>query len=204
VSELSRIRSVVVDDETVYSLWDATRVLGYRSIAAYGTTFRQVPKEMKTRVPWSLFGEDEPRGRTMTTGVTEGGLKRMVANSKRAAAVNLAIELGLETVCVPTPEAEVIRIIAAALRPIEFVEEHRVGEYTISGFIPGLSIAIERDRLNDPQRDRQAEFWRRILIEDRLGCEFVVFDPEARDFNPGDLVNKILRMDLPEKRKAAS
>ncbi|MGW0136266.1 hypothetical protein [Streptomyces sp. NPDC003299] len=198
MGELSKIRTTVLDDETLYSLWDAIRILGYRSTGAYGAKYRQVPKEMKTRVPWALFGEEGPRARTMTTAVTLAGLRRLVANSRRSAAMNLAIELNMEVVCVPTPEAEVLRIVIAALKPVTVHEEFRVGDYTVAAYIPALNLVVERDRLNDPSRDRNAEWWRRVLIEDRLGCKYIAFDPTRRDFNVGALVNEILHTDLPE------
>lgn len=118
MSELSRIRMAVVDDEQLFSLWDAIRVLGYATVGAYGKGHRKVPAEMKTRVPWEVYGEEGPRGRTLTTAVTKDGLRRLVANSQRAAAVSLAQELGMEVVCVPTQESEVLRIVSAALGPL--------------------------------------------------------------------------------------
>jgi very-short-patch-repair endonuclease len=199
VSELSRIRTVVVDDEQLFSLWDGVRTLGYASTGAYGKSHRRIPREMKRRIPWSLFGEEGPRARTMTTAVTKDGLKRLVANSRRAAAVSLAHELNMEVVCVPTPEAEVLRIVIAALKPVTVHEEYRVGDYTVDAYIPALRLVVERDRLNDLSRDRNAEWWRRVLIEDRLGCKYLAFDPTRRDFNVGALVNEILHTDLPEE-----
>ncbi|PPS71978.1 MULTISPECIES: hypothetical protein [Streptomyces] len=199
MGDLSRIRTVELDDELHYSLWDAIRVLGYGTIGAYGKGYRKVPAEMKRRVPWEVFGETGPRARTLTTAVTLDGLKRLVANSRRAAAMNMAIELGMETVHVPTPEAEVLRIVIAALKPVTVHEEFRVGDHVVDAYIPALRLVVERDRLTDPSRDRNAEWWRRTLIEDRLGCSYIAFDPTKRDFNVGVLVNEILHTDLPEQ-----
>jgi very-short-patch-repair endonuclease len=199
LGELSKIRSTVVDDEQLFSLWDGTRVLGYRSVAGYGSGYRKIPQQMKRRVRWEVFGETGPRGRTMTTAVTRDGLMRLVANSRRAAAMNLALELDMETVHVPTPEAEVLRIVIAALKPVTVHEEYRVGDHFVDAYIPALRLVVERDRLNDPSRDRNAEWWRRVLIEDRLGCKYLTFDPTRRDFNVGALVNEILHTDLPEE-----
>ncbi|MGV9228502.1 hypothetical protein [Streptomyces nigra] len=53
--------------------------------------------------------------------------------------------------------------------------------------------------MSDPQRDREAEFWRRVLIEEKLNCAFVTFDPKRRDFNPGDVINQILTIELPKQ-----
>ncbi|MEU1454393.1 hypothetical protein [Streptomyces avermitilis] len=204
MGELSRIRTVELDDEQHYSLWDGVRVLGYRSIAGYGSGYRKIPREMKKRVPWEVFGEEGPRARTLTTAVTLDGLKRLVANSSRAAAMNLALELGMETVHVPTAEAEALRIIGAALDPVEMVEEYKVGDYTVSAYLPSFNIVVEADRLQDHGRDREAEFWRRVIIEDRLNCAFVTFDPKRRDFNPGDIINKILTIELPKRAEQST
>ncbi|MFF4467987.1 hypothetical protein ACFYZ3_00360 [Streptomyces sp. NPDC001599] len=204
MGDLSRVRTVELDDETCYSLWDAIRVLGYGTIGAYGKGHRKVPREMKQRVPWEVFGETGPRARTMTTAVTRDGLRRLVANSRRAAAVNLAHELDMEVVCVPTAEAEALRIVIAALKPARVFEEYRVGDHVVDAYIPALNLVVERDRLNDSGRDRNAEWWRRTLIEDRLGCSFVVFDPTKRDFNVGSLVNQILMTDWPEVAKQST
>ncbi|MGW2932928.1 hypothetical protein ACWDA7_13920 [Streptomyces sp. NPDC001156] len=197
MGDLSRIRTAELDDELHYSLWDAVRTLGYSS---YAVAHRKIPRGAKKRVRWELFGETGPQARTLTTAVNLTGLKYLVAHSKRAAARDLAAELGMDLVCVPTQESEVLRIVAAALRPVEFVEEHRVGDYVVDGFFPGLGVVIEYDRLHDPRFDRDAEFWRRVYVEDRLGCTFVTFDPKHQDFNPGDIINRILRMDFPERK----
>jgi very-short-patch-repair endonuclease len=118
--------------------------------------------------------------------------------------MDLALELGLETVHVPTPEAEVLRIVIAALNPVTVHEEFRVGDHVVDAYIPALRLVVERDRLNDPSRDRNAEWWRRVLIEDRLGCKYLAFDPTRRDFNVGDLVNEILHTDLPEQAEQSA
>lgn len=204
MSELSKIRTAVLDDVQLFSLWDAIRILGYGTISAYGKSHRKVPREMKQRVQWALFGEEGPRARTMTTGVTRDGLRRLVANSRRAAAVNLAHELNMEVVCVPTPEAEVLRIVIAALKPVRVHEEYRVGDHVVDAYVPALNLVVEHDRLNEPGRDQNAEWWRRALIEDRLGCSFIVFDSKRRDFNVGALVNQILHTDLPEQAEQSA
>jgi very-short-patch-repair endonuclease len=199
--DLSSIRTADLEDELHYSLWDAIKVLGYN---AYVAANRKIPRAMKRRVPWEVFGETGPRARTLTTALTENGLKYLVANSKRAAARDLAAQLDLDLVCVPTEESEVLRIVSAALGPVEFVEEHRVGNYTVAGYFPSFNVVVEADRMRDPHRDREAEFWRRVFIEDQLGCAFVVFDPKRRDFNPGDVINRILTMELPKRTEQSA
>ncbi|MGV9698961.1 hypothetical protein ACWDTR_24785 [Streptomyces sp. NPDC003470] len=194
----------MLDDEQLFSLWDAVRRLGYSSTGAYAKGHRKVPREMKRRVQWALFGEEGPRARTMTTAVTLDGLRRLVANSQRAAALNLAIELNMETVHVATLAAEVLRVVIAALKPVRVYEEFRVGDHVVDAYVPVLNLVVERDRLNDPGRDKTAEWWRRTLIEDRLGCSFVTFDPTKRDFNVGDLVNAIILTDLPEQAEQSA
>ncbi|MFD5711351.1 hypothetical protein ACFWHW_13290 [Streptomyces pharetrae] len=136
--------------------------------------------------------------------MTEVGLKYLVAHSKRAAARDLAAQLGMELVVVPTQESEVLRIVTAALKPIEVVEEFKVGNYVVDAYCPGLGVVIEYDRLSDSRFDPEAEFWRRVIIEDKLNCAFVVFDPKREDFNPGDVINQILTMELPKRAQQSA
>ncbi|CAM5333188.1 putative protein OS=Streptomyces aurantiogriseus OX=66870 GN=GCM10010251_45060 PE=4 SV=1 [Streptomyces aurantiogriseus] len=201
MGELNGIRTADLEDELHYSLWDAVRALGYSS---YVVAHRKIPRAARKRVPWEVFGETGPRARTLTTAVTEVGLKYLVAHSKRASARDLAAKLGMELVVVPTQESEVLRIVTAALKPIEVVEEYKVGSYVVDAYCPGLGVVIEYDRLSDPRFDREAEFWRRVIIEDQLGCAFVTFDPKRRDFNPGDVINKILTMELPKRAEQSA
>jgi hypothetical protein len=201
VGDLSRIRTVELDDEKHYSLWDATRVLGYNS---YAVAHRKIPRQARKRVPWAVFGEEGPRARTLTTAVNDIGLRHLVANSKRAAARDLAVELGMELCVVPTSESEVIRIVRAALSPIEVEEEFKIGDYVVSAYCPGLGVVVEYDRLSDSRFDREAEFWRRVIIEDKLNCAFVTFDPKRRDFNPGDVINQILTIELPKRAEQSA
>ncbi|GAA5078760.1 hypothetical protein [Streptomyces similanensis] len=197
VSELSRIRSVVVDDERLYSLWDAVRELGYSS---YAVAHRKIPRQARRRVPWALLGEEGPRGRTVTTVVTEVGLKYLVRYSKRSGARDLAEQLGMDLVVVPTQESEVLRIVKAALSPVEVVEEYKIGDYVLDAYLPTFGLVVEYDRMSDPRFDREAEFWRRVIVEEKLKCTFVTYDPKRRDFNPGDIINTILTMPLPERQ----
>ncbi|MGW2060431.1 hypothetical protein ACWCO9_07040 [Streptomyces sp. NPDC001937] len=56
--------------------------------------------------------------------MTLGGLKFLVARSGKTAAWEMTAELGVELVYALLPQAETLRIIKAALAPVEFVEEY--------------------------------------------------------------------------------
>jgi very-short-patch-repair endonuclease len=194
MSHLTSIRTCELDGETLYSLWDACKLLGHRFSAPVN---RGTPIGSKKTVRWEIFGEVGPRAKTMTTALTLVGLKHVVATSRRAAAWDLAVELGIELVYAPLPEAETLRVIRAALDPVEFIEQYRVGAYVVDAYLPGLGFVIECDENGHESYDPVAEHWREDFIRDQLQCEFIRYNPSQAGFNIGSVINQLLTTPLP-------
>ncbi|MET8185700.1 hypothetical protein ABZV15_07870 [Streptomyces sp. NPDC005246] len=198
LGQLSEIRTTDLDGETVYSAWDACRILGHRQTEPS----TRIPDRLKRRVKWAVFGETGPRAEIRTTAITLGGLKFLVATSRKVTAWDLAVELGIELVYAPLPQAETLRVLKAALAPVEFVEEYTVGPFKVDAYLPTLNVVIECDEHGHETYDRSGEWWRQTFIADQLGCAFVRYNPTEAGFNIGNVINKILTMDLPARKVA--
>ncbi|MET4646090.1 very-short-patch-repair endonuclease [Streptomyces atratus] len=200
VGQLSEIRTADLDGETIYSAWDACRILGYRQ----SEPSARIPDRLKRRVKWAVFGETGSRAEIRTTAMTLGGLKFLVARSRKTTAWDLAAELGVELVYAPLPQAETLRIIKAALAPVEFVEEYTVGPFTVDAYLPGLNVVIECDEHGHETYRQSTEWWRQTYVQDQLKCVFVRFNPHEVGFNIGSVINEILTMPLPKKAEQSA
>ncbi|MFE4918982.1 hypothetical protein [Streptomyces sp. NPDC056661] len=198
MGQLSEIRTTDLDGETIYSAWDACRILGY----GQSEPSARIPDRLKRRVKWAVFGETGHRAEIRTTAMTLGGLKFLVARSRKSLAWDMAVELGIELVYAPLPQAETLRVLKAALAPVEFVEEFSVGPFSVDAYLPTLNIVIECDEHGHETYNKSTEWWRQTYITDQLGCAFVRFNPSVPSFNIGGIINKILTMDLPAGKVA--
>jgi len=59
--------------------------------------------------------------------------------------------------------------------------------------LPDLKIAIECDEYGHIRRSNKDEGVREKLIKEKLGCEFLRFNPNEIDFNIGSVINEIFK-----------
>lgn len=91
-------------------------------------------------------------------------------------------------------EYDTIRVIQAAIHPIEGITQYRVPPYFVDLFVPSLRLAIECDEYghfgggyNSERERRRQEF-----IEESVGCRFLRYNPNEPAFNLGVVINAIL------------
>ena len=70
-------------------------------------------------------------------------------------------------------------------------EEYKIGKYRIDLYFPNEKIAVECDEYNHVDRDPKYEKKRERYIVRKLGCIFVRFNPDADEFNIGNVIRKI-------------
>jgi very-short-patch-repair endonuclease len=67
------------------------------------------------------------------------------------------------------------------------------GSFKIDLYLPDYKIAIECDEMHHKSgTNRDIDLIRQQEIEKILGCQFIRFNPEERDFNFGKVLNQIL------------
>ena len=70
--------------------------------------------------------------------------------------------------------------------------QHSVDQHKIDPYFPKYKLAIECDEFGHLDRDIEYEVKRQKYIENKLGCQFIRYNPDAKDFNAFKVINLIL------------
>lgn len=79
------------------------------------------------------------------------------------------------------------------------IYQYKVGNYFIDLYIPELNLAIECDENGHRFYDKQKELEREQYIKNKLGCEFIRYNPNDKNFKVIDVVNEIIKYTLKVK-----
>ena len=81
--------------------------------------------------------------------------------------------------------------IQDAFKGEEMIDQYGVDGYRIDLYFPAYKLAIECDEFNHNDRDVEYEVRRQNHIENKLGCHFIRYNPDAGDFNIFRVINRI-------------
>jgi very-short-patch-repair endonuclease len=93
-----------------------------------------------------------------------------------------------------TKEQEFIGAIRKAFSHLPMEPQFRIGNYRIDLYLTSLKIAVECDERGHSDRDESKEVARQAYIENQLGCRFLRFNPDAKDFCIYGTINELMRM----------
>ena len=69
--------------------------------------------------------------------------------------------------------------------------QYNVDGYRIDLYLPEHKLALECDELGHRERDIEYEVKHQKHIEEKLGCKFIRYNPDAEDFNLFKVINGI-------------
>ena len=72
-------------------------------------------------------------------------------------------------------------------------EQYTVDGYRIDLYFPIHKLAIECDELGHKDRDIGYEVTRQKYIETKLGCTFIRYNPDAKEFDIFSVINSIMK-----------
>jgi len=99
----------------------------------------------------------------------------------------------MQTNIVMTLENSTIGFVCNCIKNITDVyRQYKVGPYFVDLFIPKINIVVECDEDGHKHRDPIYEHTREEFIKNKLGCEFIRFNPNDNDFDLSEIINKIL------------
>ena len=121
------------------------------------------------------------------------GIKRVVVGSRKHNAVLLAKWLGIDILNtkILSKEEETLSCILKPFKGEDMKEQYTVDGYRIDLYFPTHKLAIECDELGHKDRDIGYEVTRQKYIETKLGCTFIRYNPDAKDFDIFDIINNI-------------
>lgn len=189
---MDEIRIIEREGEKWVVAKDICRVLGLQNVTRMT---RNIPKtDLKiVRVPTETRGEHD----SLVLNIS--GLKKVLSRSRGANIPELLsflkeehdLDLCLDIVY-PFKEVEAVRIISECFKQFEFQTQFSVGKYRIDLYFPEHRIAVECDEENHSDYKKENEKKRESFIKDELGCQFVRFNPDEKNFNIGTVINKLM------------
>ena len=72
--------------------------------------------------------------------------------------------------------------------------QYNVDQYRIDLYFPEHKLAIECDEFDHQDRDIEFEVKRQKYVEDKIGCTFIRYNPDAKEFNLFKVINRILNV----------
>lgn len=127
----------------------------------------------------------------------QNGLAKIINNRRQSEAIDVAKAFGLKLGFIK--EREYLRIIKAAFEDYNCVQQYFVPKEDKNGYFIDLyisgedkNIAVEVDENGHSSYDSEFELKREKYIKEKLGCEFIRFNPDDENFNIGKVINKII------------
>ena len=103
-------------------------------------------------------------------------------------------QIGIEMNLIQTfKEQECIGAIVKTLSHLKTYTQFKVDRYRLDLYIPKYNLAIECDEFNQSTRDPEYEEQRESFIKNKLNCEFIRFNPDAKNFSTYDVIGDILK-----------
>ena len=130
-----------------------------------------------------------------TVLLKEAGVLEIVMKSRKPQALELAKALGINIhkQKFPSKEQETISIIMQVFKGIKMIDQYTVDNYRIDLYFPKHKLAIECDEFDHADRDIEYEVKRQNHIEEKLGCTFICYNPDAKRFDLFEVINRIIR-----------
>jgi very-short-patch-repair endonuclease len=125
--------------------------------------------------------------------ITLYGLKKLIAKCKKPTALILAKELGIDILNFKKLDAEIETIdqIQKVFRNENMITQYMIlCKYKIDLYFPDYNLAIECDeKFHNNNLDKDIE--RETQIKNKLNCVFIRFNPDSKNFDIFDIINKI-------------
>ena len=90
-------------------------------------------------------------------------------------------------------EAGTIYTIQKVFEGISMKQQFSIGSYRSELYFPEHKLAIECDEHDRKDRGINYEIKRQKFIEDQLNCQFICYNPDAKDFTIKSVLNKIFQ-----------
>jgi very-short-patch-repair endonuclease len=180
----NQVRVVFVESETWFIAKDICTVLEVGNVSAACSRLDDDEKGVALT--------DTLGGKQNMIIISESGVKRLVSRSRKPNAKMLAKELGIEVLSSPI-ESEYLLTIKKSFAHLNPVDQFFVNGFRIDLYFSEHRIAVECDENNHNDYDKIQEIKRQDSITQSLGCTWIRFNPHAKDFCIGDVINRLIK-----------
>ena len=132
--------------------------------------------------------------------LTVKGLKKVICNSRKPNAIDLAKQLGInmfDNFYIPL-ETSLVHFLQEVYKEEKIILQHTVGPYKIDLYFSDYKLAIECDEYFH-MFQKEDDIKREMYIKEKLGCEIIRFKQDKKNKHFPELLNKINK--IIEKKK---
>jgi very-short-patch-repair endonuclease len=134
---------------------------------------------------------------TLMTAWSKNGAVKLAHYCRSARAREFLENEGIQKLHVNYIEGEVIDIIIDAVEGLTACcKQYTVEGYRIDLYLRDINLAIECDEMGHENKDDLSEIIRQKTIEKKLGCTFLRFNPDDKNFKIGKIFNQIINQIL--------
>ena len=187
--------TIIIDDNN--KAWfkggDVASILGYGNSREAMKKHVDVEDKKKLKELMTRLGDALLNSKPHTTYINEKGLKSLVCKSRMSKSVDLArlLQIDINNHKYECKESETLGAIRKAFKGEMMKEQYTVLDYRLDLYFPTHNLVIECDEFNHKDRCSINEKERYDRITKELNCKWIRFDPDDKDFNIFDVINRI-------------
>ena len=128
--------------------------------------------------------------------LTYDGVCYILTKSKKSVIIEVAkdFQINIKTITYSCIEAETTNIIKKTFNGEEILDQYNVNGYKLDLYFPKYNLAIECDeRLHLQLQHQLYDIGREEYIKSQIGCSFIRYNPDAKDFDIYQLLNDIFK-----------
>jgi very-short-patch-repair endonuclease len=207
-----KIKIVGTFEDPYFCAKDLAEALGYKGVQQtineridkeYKITLKQLEEISESCIDhsfhWPFRGKLHAGKEGRAVYLTKNGIISLITKSKMVNAPQIArlfsesFGLNLNVLQV-SKEQHTIGSIRTAFSHLESECQFAIGSYRIDLYFPVIKIAVECDERDHRDRDPIAEKEREEYIKHQLNCRFIRFNPDCKNFDIFDVINKIMML----------
>lgn len=186
--QVEDIRTVMIDGEQWYVGKDVADILGYSQTAK--AVREHVNSRYKRKYEMPTNG-----GKQRCIIINNNGLEQLISSNTLPNALDIAkkFNINVNHILNTRKKQDSIHAILKTFKGERMVRQYSVGTYRIDLYFPKYRLAIECDEHGHSDRDQEYEQTRQHYIEDKLGCKFIRYNPDSKNYNIFNVLNKIYK-----------
>jgi len=172
-------------DKPLFVAADIAKILEIKNI-------RETMSGLESYEKSTVFITDRVGRKQVMSALTESGLRRVLCTSRKPIAAEIANKMGAALYSrYESKESETLRCIIRAFANHEYELQKQVQKYRIDLYFVQYNIAIECDEHNHTDRCEVYEKVREEEIINEIGCKFIRYNPDEKNFSIFDVIAKI-------------
>jgi len=187
--ELEYKCKIIKNDYAPYTLYLANEIGKILNINNIRNSTLNFNKNLKVKMKNLTNGGEQ----TMTF-LTYEGLKKIIVSSRNIESINLAEKIGIDVYRNKfiNIESDTIDCIIKAFSGQYMIKQYYILGYKIDLYFVDFKLAIECDE-NEHKYKIEKDKKREEEIKGKLGCEFIRYYPEDKNFNIFSIINQIMK-----------